>query len=118
MSRDGNTKRQSLSFDNFDNLRDFKIKHQKLISETKTVPKILKKPKKTKDQNKLQKKKTEIGKNSFWFKITPITTSLWILILQIFPCSFVVFSQVKICVWMTAPQWVVRLEKKCNEDEC
>ena len=24
----------------------------------------------------------------------------------------------KICVWMTAPQWVVRLEKKCNEDEC
>ena len=95
----GNSRDKSLAFDKFNNLRGFQIKHQKLISETKTVPKILKKPKKTKEQNKLQKNKTEIGKNSFWFKITPLKT-----ILQIFPMQFCcLLSSENLCLDDSSP---------------
>ena len=62
MSRDGNTERQ-VTFDNFDNLRGFEIGYQKLNSQTKSVPKILQKPKKTKEYKHLDEKSSERVKN-------------------------------------------------------
>ena len=74
---------KSLSFYKFDNLRGFQIKHQKLISETKSVRKILSETKKTEEYKHLDEKSSERVKNSIWFKITPLATSLLINLLYI-----------------------------------
>ena len=62
---------KSLSFDKFDNLRGFQIKHQKLISETKSVRKILSETNKTEEYKHLDEKSSERVKNSILVKITP-----------------------------------------------
>ena len=73
MFRDGMViqRDKSLAFDKFNNLRGFQIEHQKLISETKSVRKILSETKKTEEYKHLDEKSSDRVKNSILVEITP-----------------------------------------------